>query len=63
MSYNKILETISKPENIENIKSLISKDRLPVFQEIVSDNDEFKNTLLDDIKEIYKNGIFERIDN
>ena len=63
MSYTKILEMISKQENIENIKSLILKNRLPVFKNIVSIKKDAKNTLLDDIKNIYKEGIIERIDN
>ena len=63
MSYTKILEMISKQENIENIKSLILKNRLPVFKNIVSIKKDAKNTLLDDIKKIYKEGIIERIDN
>ena len=63
MSYTKILEMISKQENIENIKSLILKNRLPVFKNIVTIKKDVKNTLLDDIKNIYKEGIIERIDN
>ena len=63
MTYKKILETISKQENIENIKDLIPKPRLSVFQEIVDIDKENKKNLLDDIKNIYKQGIFERIDN
>ena len=62
MTYKKTLETISKPENIENIKGLISKPRLSIFQEIVGNNKEINSTLLDDIKNIYKKGVFERID-
>ena len=62
MTYKKIFETVSKQENIENIKCLVSKPRLSIFKEIVSNDKEIKSTLLDDIKNIYKNGIFERID-
>ena len=62
MTYTKILETISKPENIENIKGLTLKSRLSVFKNIVSNKKEIKNTLLDDIKNIYKEGIYERND-
>jgi len=62
MTYKKILETVSKQENIENIKGLVSKPRLSIFKEIVSNDKEIKSTLLDDIKNIYKKGIFERID-
>ena len=39
MTYGKILETISKLENVENIKKLIEKPRLSCFQEIC-DNKE-----------------------
>ena len=35
MTYKKTLETISKFENVENIKELIEKPRLSVFKEIV----------------------------
>jgi len=62
MTYTKMLETISKQENIENIKGLVIKSRLSVFKEIANDNKGIKNTLLDDIKNIYKEGIIERID-
>ena len=62
MTYTKMLETISKQENIENIKGLVIKSRLSVFKEIANDNKDIKNTLLDDIKNIYKEGIIERID-
>ena len=62
MTYTKILKTISKPENIENIKGLTLKSRLSVFKNIVGNKKEIKNTLLEDIKNIYKEGIYERID-
>ena len=39
------------------------KPRLSVFQEIVDINKENKKSLLDEIKNIYNQGIFERIDN
>ena len=58
MTYKKILEMISKQENIENIKDLMPKPRLSVFQEIVDINKENKKSLLDDIKNIYNQGIF-----
>ena len=63
MTYQKILETISKQENIENIKDLMPKPRLSVFQEIVDINKENKKSLSDDIKSIHNQGTFERIDN
>ena len=62
MSYTKMLEIISKQENIENIKGLVIKSRLDIFKENASDDKDIKNNLLDYIKKIYKEGIFERID-
>ena len=56
MSYQKILEIISKFENIRNIKKLVEKPRLKIFKEITGDNDDNyndkKRRLLDDIKGI-----------
>ena len=64
MTYKKIMETISKIENVKNIKSLIEKSRLSVFEDIVQNpNQAIKSTLLEDIKEIRKEDIYERIDN
>ena len=62
MTYKKTLETISKKENIENIKKLIEKPRLSIFKEIFPNKNLIKSTLLDDIKKINKNDIIERID-
>ena len=62
MSYTKTLETISKLENVENIKKLISKPRLTIFKEIYDDEISIENCLLDDIKSIHKKDILERID-
>ena len=62
MTYKKTLETISKLENIENIKKLIDKPRLEIFKEIYENKNVAKSTLLDDIKKINKNDIIERID-
>ena len=61
MSYKKTLETISKIENVENIKKLISKPRLSVFREICDDKISIENSLLDDIKSIHKDNVLERI--
>ena len=63
MSYTKILETISKFENIENIRALINKPRLTIFKEI-NDKEDYLgvNDLLKDIKNINKDDIIERID-
>jgi hypothetical protein len=64
MSYGKILETISKLENVENIKKLVEKPRLKVFKEICSDdNQNIKSRLLDDIKGLSYNNLYKRIDN
>lgn len=54
MTYKKILETISKLENVENIKKLIEKPRLQIFKEIVDNKDieQSESTLLDDIKSL-----------
>ena len=57
MSYQKILEMISKRENIRNIKKLVKKPRLNIFKEMsgdISDNN-YENKLLDDIKELIDN--------
>ena len=62
MTYKKTLETISKLENVENIKKLIEKPRLSVFKQIIENKNLIKSTLLDDIKEINQENIFERND-
>ena len=69
MSYTKILEIMSKLENVENIKKLVDKPRLPIFEEICKDyNDNNKNEqdkgsrLFNDIKQISKEGIYQRIE-
>ena len=63
MTYKKTLETISKLENIENIKKLIEKPRLSIFKEICNNKNMIKSNLFDDIKKINKEDIIERIDN
>ena len=57
MSYQKILDIISKIENIRNIKKLVEKPRLKIFKEISGDkcDDNNKSRLLDDIKELDMN--------
>ena len=62
MTYKKTLETISKFENVENIKELIEKPRLSVFKEILHNKKSIKSRLFDDIKKIHKEGVIERID-
>ena len=63
MCYGKILETISKLENVENIKKLIEKPRLSVFEELCDNKENIKNRLLEDIKGLINNNLYERIDN
>ena len=63
MTYKKTLETISKLENLENIKKLIEKPRLSIFKEIYGNKNSIKSTLFDDVKKISKEDIIERIDN
>ena len=62
MSYSKILETISKLENVGNIKKLIEKPRLPVFEEICKNEEGNESRLLKDIKKLKKTGLYERIE-
>ena len=54
MSYKKIIEIISKFENVRNVKKLVEKPRLEIFKEIggEDDNNENKSRLLNDIKEL-----------
>ena len=63
MTYGKILETISKLENVENIKKLIEKPRLPVFKEICENNQNKESRLLEDIKSLTYDNLYKRIDN
>ena len=63
MSYGKILETISKLENVENIKKLIEKPRLPVFKDICENKQNIQSRLLEDIKGLSYNNLYKRIDN
>ena len=60
MTYKKILDTVSKIENVDNIKKLIGKPRLDVFKEIVDskDSEQTESRLLDDIKSLKKENIF-----
>ena len=60
MSYSKILETISKLENVGNIKKLIEKPRLPVFEEICKNEKGSESRLLKDIKKLKKTGLYEK---
>ena len=62
MTYEKILETISKLENVENIKKLIEKPRLAVFQEIC-DGQNCESRLLEDIKGLTYKDLYQRVEN
>ena len=56
MSYCKTMETLSKLENVENIKTLFEKPRLKIFESIVPNIENSKSELFDDIKSlIYEN--------
>ena len=58
MSYSKILEIISKLENAENVKKLVEKPRLPVFESIYKCEKKKESRLLNDIKKLKNSGIF-----
>jgi hypothetical protein len=60
MTYKKILDTISKLENVDNIKKLIGKPRLSIFKEIIDDKNivQTESRLLDDIKALKKENNF-----
>ena len=70
MSYTKILEIMSKLENVENIKKLVDKPRLPIFKEICKENVDIKNgkgnenesRLFSDVKILCKEGLYQRIE-
>ena len=63
MGYEKILETISKLENVENIKKLVEKPRLPIFQKICNNDENTESRLLEDIKSLNYKDLYKRIDN
>ena len=63
MSYGKIMETISKLENVENIKKLIEKPRLSIFEEICDNKENIESRLLEDIKGLKYNDLYKRIGN
>ena len=46
ITYERILETISKLKNVENTKKLIEKPRLAVFEEISQNKENTKNRLV-----------------
>ena len=61
MSYTKILETISKLENAGNIKKLVEKPRLPIFEEFCKQEEGNESRLLEDIKKLKQSGLYKRI--
>ena len=63
MSYTKILETISKLENVGNIKKLVEKPRLKIFEEICKEEEGNESRLLNDIKKLKQTGLYKRIAN
>ena len=63
MTYEKTLETISKLENVENIKKLIEKPRLKIFEEICGNKEDIESRLLEDIKSLSYNDLYKRIEN
>lgn len=52
MTYSKIIDTISKKENIPNLKMLVEKPRLKVFENLAPNKENIPSRLLEDIKEI-----------
>ena len=63
MSYTKILETISKLENVGNIKKLVEKPRLKIFEEICKEEEGNESRLLNDIKKLKQTGLYKMITN
>ena len=52
MTYTKIMEILSKIENIKNIENIIEKPRLQVFKNLVKNENNIPSRLLNDIKNI-----------
>ena len=63
MTYEKTLETISKLENVENIKKLIEKPRLKIFEEICENKGNIQSRLLEDIKSLTYKDLYKRLEN
>lgn len=63
-SYENMIKTLSKLENVGNIKELVERPRLEVFNDNLENEEEkfiVKRNLLDDIKKINKDNVFERV--
>ncbi len=52
MTYTKIMEILSKIDNIKNIENIIEKPRLQVFENLVKNENNIPSRLLNDIKNI-----------
>ena len=58
MTYIKIMEILSKIENIKNIENIIEKPRLQVFKNLVKNENNIPSRLLNDIKNISSENIY-----
>jgi hypothetical protein len=58
MTYTKIMEILSKIENIKNIENIIEKPRLQVFTNLVKNENNIPSRLLNDIKNINSENIY-----
>ena len=58
MTYIKIMEILSKIENIKNIDNIIEKPRLQVFTNLVKNENNIPSRLLNDIKNINNGNIY-----
>jgi len=56
MTYTKILEIFSEKEKITYIDNIVEKGRLPVFKNIVKNEESIPRRLFDDIKNLDLNG-------
>ena len=59
MSYKKVMSTLSKIENIENIKKMDEKPRLGIFSSIAKCEEPSQSTLFDDIKKLVSDPLYE----
>ena len=58
MSYKKVMSTLSKIENIENIKKIDVKPRLLVFSSIAKCEEASQSTLFEDIKNLVTDPLY-----
>ena len=59
MSYKKVMSTLSKIENIENIKKMDEKPRLSIFSSIAKCEETSQSSLFDDIKQLVSDPLYE----